>query len=655
VADGEDHTVRKITPAGKVTTLAGYEGAAEGFDDGPAGNATFGRLNGIAVDAAGNVYVADTSNHSIRKISPTGLVTTIATDINEPTAVAVDDRGNVFAGDSGTGLILRIAPGGDVTTWAETPYSPAQILLGAGGNLYMTSYEGSSVYQVTPQGTVSTVAGQLADPYGLAADSAGNIYVADTGNNRICRIAPDGVMTTVAGAEELYDYADGTAATARFANPSGVAIDGSGTIYVADTDNHCIRRITSGGIVTTLAGAGSSRNDYLPAVDYVTYPYDLAGSADGTVEKARFASPVGLAIDGAGNFYVADILNHTIRKITAAGVVSTIAGKPGRSGYADGTGGAARFNYPAGIAVDHAGNVFVADDVNQVIRRISPDGVVTTLAGSPGVTGNTDGNGGAARFSYPNPMAIDDDGNLYVGDSGSSRIRKITPAGTVSTLSNIHDAARSMVADHGGNLLVTTEAGQVLRFTPSGQRQVLSTRIFTPGAVALAPNGDLYIADGGLKLVRLSPSNDISPVAGVNYSQGCADGTGEEARFRAIRQMVMGADGALYLTDGDTVRVARVALSDTATVDIPYGPLGPICHLGVQSATATSWEWAVIRRPVDSAAELSGSAVPTPTFRPDVPGAYVFRLTSTSPLGTSITTVSFYGEPPLVHPRAVAH
>jgi sugar lactone lactonase YvrE len=652
VADGEDDTIRKITPAGAVTTLAGFEGVS-GSADGAAGNATFRSPGGIAVDAVGNVYVADTFNDSIRKISPAGLVTTMATDIDHPTAIAVDDRGNVFTNDRDKGLILRIAPGGEVTTWVHVQFNPVQILLRPGGILYMTLEDGNGVYQVTLAGAVSNIANDLDQPYGLASGAAGDIYAADTGNNRICRIGPNGVQTTFAGAGKIYDYIDGTTATARFAAPTGLAIDGNGTIYVADADNHCIRRITTDGNVTTLAGAGFSRDGYVPPIDGL-YPNDLAGSADGPLEQARFRSPFGLAVNSDGDLYVSDTGNHTIRRITVQGVVTTIAGKAGQMGYADGAGVDARFSYPEGIAVDAAGTLFVADAFNHVIRKISPAGVVSTLAGTPGVMGSTDGNTSIALFSYPGLLVIDAGGNLYVGESGSNRIRKITPGGVVSTLVNLQVDARSIVPEPGGNLIVTTGDNQLLRVFPNGQWQVFGRRISQPSAVALTPDGDLFVADGGLKLVVLSPLGDVFFVAGRDDVHGRTDGTGADARFGGIKDMVIAADGAIYLTDGDAVRVARPALSDVATIDIPQAPPGIVRQLGVHSATATAFEWTIIRRPVDSAVELA-SALPNPVFRPDVPGVYVFRLTATGTGGTSITTVSFYAEPPRVHPRAVAH
>jgi sugar lactone lactonase YvrE len=249
-------------------------------------------------------------------------------------------------------------------------------------------------------------------PEGMAVDSTDNVYVADTINHRIRKFTPEGVVTTLAGSGTS-GYAEGTGTEAKFRYPKDVAVDDSaGNVYVADRDNYRIRKIViSTGEVTTLAGS-------------------TQGYADGTGTEAKFKDPSGVAVDSAGNVYVADMWNHRIRKITPGGVVTTLAGST--DGYADGTGTEAKFSGPFGVAVDSAGNVYVADQYNHCIRKISPEGVVTTLAG--GTEGDVDGTGTAARFSSPYGVAVDSAGNVYVVDQGNHRIRKITPEGVVTTL-----------------------------------------------------------------------------------------------------------------------------------------------------------------------------------------------------------------------------
>ena len=299
-------------------------------------------------------------------------------------------------------LLFMIAPllaacggGGDATTDGTTITSTGVLSLLAGNNIGAGNTDGT--------GTMA----RFNAPSGVATDSAGNIYVADTYNSTIRKITPLGVVTTLAGTAGATGSADGTGAGAHFYNPSGVATDISGNVYVADTYNSTIRKITSAGVVTTLAGAAGVR-----------------GSADGIGVAANFTWPGGVVTDSAGNVYVADTFNHTIRKIALGGIVTTLAGTAGAVGSADGTGGAARFFLPQSVATDSAGNVYVADTGNKTIRMITPTGVVTTLAGVAGVTGATDGTGAAASFNSPQSIALDSAGNVYVADNWNSTIRK---------------------------------------------------------------------------------------------------------------------------------------------------------------------------------------------------------------------------------------
>jgi len=256
-------------------------------------------------------------------------------------------------------------------------------------------------------------------PSGVAVDSSGIVYVGDTLNNRIRKITPAGVVTTFAGSDTR-GHKDATGTEAQFKHPGGVAVDSSGTVFVADYGNHCIRKITQAGVVTTLAG---------------THTDD--GFKDATGTEARFTRPSGVAVDSSGNVYVADSGNHRIRKITPEGVVTTFAGS-GTAGSEDGTGTDAQFKAPGGVAVDSSGNVFVADYNNHRIRKITPadrieDRVVSTLAGD-GTADFADGAGTTAQFNSPNGVAVDSSGTVYVTDKENHRIRKITQAGVVSTL-----------------------------------------------------------------------------------------------------------------------------------------------------------------------------------------------------------------------------
>jgi hypothetical protein len=337
-----------LFPAGAraqvVTTLAGS--GATGSADGTGTAASFNYPTGVAVDGSGNLYVADSDNHKIRKISPGGVVTTLA----------------------GSG-----SPGSQD---------------GIGG------------------------AASFSSPYGVAVDAGGNVYVGDSGNNKIRKITPAGAVTTFAGSGSPGGQ-DGTGTAATFNGPAGLAVDGGGNVYVAEAFGNTIRKITSGGVVTTLAGSGASGDD------------------DGTGADASFKSPFGVAVDTGGNVFVADMFNDKIRKITSGGVVTTLAGS-GAQGAAEGTGASASFFWPSGIALDAAGNAYVADLGNSKIRKVTSAGVVSTWAGS-GQPGKADGTGASASFAGPSSVAAGAGSTLYVTDLANNNVRKISSLATACT------------------------------------------------------------------------------------------------------------------------------------------------------------------------------------------------------------------------------
>ena len=298
-------------------------------------------------------------------------------------------------------------------------------------------------------------------PVGIALDAAGNIYVGDAAVHTISKLSPAGQLSVLAGASGQSGAADGSGGQARFNSPDGITIAVNGTLHVADSANGTIRRITTGGVVTTLAGSMSSR-----------------GNVDGTGATATFSFPAGLAQDSTGTLYMADALNNNIRRISATGFVTTLAGRAGSAGDADGPGDVARFNHPTGIAVEGEGNVFVADSFNNTIRKITPTGMVTTLAGLRGVSGSSDGAGDQALFNNPSGLAVDSGGNLYVADTGNSTIRKVTPAGQVTTIAGLVGIAG-----------LRNGAGTDAWFNQ-------------PRAVAIGGSGEIYVADTGNGTIR---------------------------------------------------------------------------------------------------------------------------------------------------------
>jgi hypothetical protein len=266
-----------------------------------------------------------------------------------------------------------------------------------------STFAGKAGYAGTNDGTGGGA--RFDDPAGVAVDTNGNVFVADSYNDTIRKITPSGVVSTVAGSPGNDGFQDGTGQGALFSNPSGVTVDSLGNIYVADTGNNAVRKITPGGAVSTI--------------------------------NFTFNSPEGVAAGANGSVYVSDTGNHVIRMVSASGAVSLVAGRSGVNGSADGTGGAARFDVPTGLATDQAGNIYVADSYNDMIRKIAPGGVVTTIAGNPDYYGYDDGLGTNALFDNPTGVAVDGAGNVYVADQDNSTIRLITPNGTVTTVGGV--------------------------------------------------------------------------------------------------------------------------------------------------------------------------------------------------------------------------
>jgi sugar lactone lactonase YvrE len=353
---------------------------------------------------------------------------------------------SVELGDD-TGIVTTLSANGSTSYVAYEPYWPTPALVGvlvqpAGQNCIATNGAVDANANVavnvsctalpgSPPPALSILAGLLdtgsadgtgtaasfSGPSAVAVDASGNVYVADTNNCTIRKVAAGGVVTTLAGAAGLCGNIDGTGAGARFYGPNGVATDTAGNVYVADTFNNTVRVITPAGVVTTLAGSAGA-----------------AGSTDGTGAAARFWAPVGIAVNSAGTVYVTDFNNSTVRAITPGGVVTTLAGTAGTPGSTDGTGAAARFWGPQGIGLDTAGNLYVADSWNNTIRKVTPGGVVSTVAGLAGVAGAANGSTSAATFWAPLDVAVDSAGDLYVTDNGNDLVRKITAAGVVSTV-----------------------------------------------------------------------------------------------------------------------------------------------------------------------------------------------------------------------------
>lgn len=567
---GARDTQRAIDTVSVLSLLAGDIGGAGSLNGtGPA--ARFCLPTGMATDGAGNLFVADHSSHVIRKVVlATGEVTTVAglpthqgaadglgadARFSLPQGLASDGAGHLFVADQGNHAVRRI----DLATGR------------------VTTLAGSADQPGTADGV--GVAASFRSPVGVAADGAGFVYVSDQDSHTIRRISlADGQVTTVAGQANSQGDSDGVASAARFNSPEGIAVDGNGKLFVVDLGNARIREIALATAQVTTLESGSLSGPVGIVSDrqgrlYVSDRYDMVlwavdtasgtasllagkqdevGYRDGTGSAALFNSPWGMALDDKGNLLVADSSNHVLRQIAiASGAVTTLAGRAAQIGSADGLGERARFSSASGIVGDGQGNLFAVDRGNHVVRKVViASGQVTTFAGSPGRPGASDGVGVAASFSRPEGITSDGQGNLFVTDTGNNTLRRIVVA--TAEVTTFAGAPGVNGSDDG--------VGKDARFS-------------APWGVAADDAGNLFVSDSGATIRTIVTSTRaVTTLAGLAWTIGQADGVASRARFSSPRGVAWDA-GVLFVADGENYTIRRVSTSD-GTVTTVAGSAG---------------------------------------------------------------------------------
>jgi trimeric autotransporter adhesin len=567
VADTDHHRVLRLDASGAVSTIAGTGAPGSSGDGGPAASATLTLPFGLAFDRAGNLFIGEYSTGRVRRVTRDGVIATVAQHAC-PRAncnvwgLAVDGAGNLYIAD-GISTIAKMTPDGAIATIAGSDsagfsgdggpavsarfYAPSGIALDGGGNLYVADTQNQRIRKISPEGTVTTVAGngfggftgevpptggvrlgrgrdattsQLQFPVAVLPDGSGNLYIAE--QSLVRKVDAAGRLYALAGTNAPGEGGPATAAELR--TPASLAMDAAGNIYFSDASANRVRRIGADGTLATVAGTGEQG-------------YEGDG---GPATAAVLNGPLGIALDAAGNLYVADNQNQCVRKIGADGVIRTVVA---RGAGAVGTSDGGLF-IPTSLAVDRSGNLYIADPLEQRVRKLAPDGTVTTFAGG-GAPADNLGNGGpatAAFLQHPEGIALDAAGNLYIADTGQHRVRKVSPAGVITT-----------VAGKGNERLEPVRDG-----IPA-----LAAYLPDLASVAVDANGNVFISDRYDNSVRVvGVDGIISTLAGYGVNGGLDGGPAFAVGLASPHGIVADAAGGLYVAEGDSIypgRVRRIA------------------------------------------------------------------------------------------------
>ena len=579
IADGTNYRIRKVDSNGTITTIAGTGASGYSGDNGPANSALIGLITSLAVDLAGNVYLADLTRERVRKIDTAGMITTVAgsgdfgyiddglpatSEIMLPDGVAVDGSGNLLISDINLNLVRRV----DLST----------------GLIFTVAGNGNPGFLGDSGAAIN---GEMNAPAGLAVDGNNQIYVADVLNQRIRKVAGS-IITTYAGTSDR----DGGPALSAFLNlPEGLAISGAGNVLVADTGDMVARRFSVGGAISTVGQvlaaphgvAVDAAGDYYvsedePLVLKITpagvtsivagISQDGYSGDGGPATAAMISMPTGVAVDSGNNVYFTDYNNNRIRRVSASGTITTIAGN-GRFIFSGDNGPALSAGLdPLDVAVDNKNNLYVADHVNNRIRKITPDGMIATVAGT-GASGYA-GDGGpatSALLNSPTGVAVDNGGNLYIADNGNSVVRRVTSGGLITT-----------IAGNGNFLPISGDGGPAISATVA------------PYRISLDSTGSVYISDSINDRVRKLTPNVVT-AAGMSIVSGNNQSgtTGATLPATLVVQVVDGTGvGVPGVIVGFTVNPAGSAtVSPSPAITLNDGTASATVTLGTTAGAVT--------------------------------------------------------------------
>ena len=627
--------IRKISPSGIITTVAGNGTPGFSGDGGPATSAQLYQPSGVAVDGAGNLFISEVYNR-VRKVSPDGIITTVAgngaagysgdggpaavAQLANPTGVAVDGAGNLFIVDAGNRRIRKLSRDGTISTIAGDgtfgssgdggPATSAQltgansVAVDGAGNLFITELysddcdtDSAFIRKVSPSGVITTVANVEAT--GVAVDGAGNLFIVRSGFQVVVKVSPSGIITTVAGpgkpsTSDSGDGDGGPATNARLNGAVGVALDGAGNLFIADSNNSRVRKVSPSGIITTVAGNGTrgSSGDGGPATSAQLFgptgvAVDAAGNlfvADGRIRKVSPTGIIttvvvagifgyGVAVDGAGNLFIAAL--SEVLKVSPSGIITTVAGGANQRSSGDGDGGpatSALLNQATGVVVDGAGNLFISEVYGYRVRKVSPDGIITTVAGN-GIPGHS-GDGGpatSAQLNTPIGVALDRAGNLLIVDFS---LRRVSPDGIITTVPGA--GGEGVAVDGAGNIyLAFGDLVRVLR--PTNQSVFIDAVVdaASQSANPISPGKIVVIYGTGLgptQLVQNQPSNGLFGTA-VGGTAVSFNGIAAPILYTSATQVAVVAP---YAVSGTTAQVTVTYQGQaSAAVAIPVAPSAP--------------------------------------------------------------------------------